>query len=110
MPGDAEAREIWKLGFDGDVVRIQWSLPGGKSSEIRCNTVGRECESRNGNKPMKVSIWFNGPKLVVMETSGSDVVKRRFHATGDALEMEVIPIVPKGDARVVRLTRVAESQ
>ena len=36
--------------------------------------------------------------MVMMETRGDDVLKRRFHATDDGreIEMETIPIVRKG--------------
>jgi hypothetical protein len=62
---------------------------------------------KEAGKPMKVSIWFNGPKLVIMETRGKDVLKRRFQATDDGkeIEMETIPIVPQGKTEVVRLHR-----
>ena len=55
-------------------------------------------------------MWFNGPKLVEMETRGSEIIKRRFQAEeGDMVEVEVIPIVPSGKTEVVRLHRVSES-
>jgi len=75
--------------------------------EFQCNTVGKECSEKHG----KVSMWFNGPKLVVMETRGSDVVKRRFEASADggALEMEVIPIAPSGKTEKVALKRVTST-
>jgi hypothetical protein len=57
-------------------------------------------------------MWFNGPKLVVMEVRGSEVLKRRFHATddGSATEVESIPIVPQGKSELVRLTRAPASR
>jgi hypothetical protein len=111
-PGDAAAREVWTLAFEGEDVRVKRTGPGEKSSEIRCNTAGRECEARSAGKPVKVSIWFNGPKLVVMETNRDDVLKRRFHATADGsvVEMEIIPIVPRGDEQTIRLTKVPKSE
>jgi hypothetical protein len=43
-------------------------------------------------------MWFNGPKLVELETSGTQVVKRRFSITGngDTMDLEAIPIAPVG--------------
>ena len=71
----------------------------------------RECDVKEAGKPMKVSIWFNGPKLVMMETRGNDVLKRRFHATDDGMgiDLETIPIVPQGKTEVVRLQRAPGS-
>src|SRR4051794_34370603 len=83
----AEPGKTWTLVETGDLMRIIETVKGEKLVEFQCNTVGKECSAKHG----KVSMWFNGPKLVVMETRGSDVLKRRFEASadGDALEMEV---------------------
>jgi hypothetical protein len=63
-------------------------------------------------KPVKVTMWFNGPKLLVMGLRGSQVLKRRFHATddGSAMEVESIPIVPQGKPESVRLKRTPASR
>jgi hypothetical protein len=81
-----------------DTVKITQSQGGKRVSEIECNVTGKECEvSENGHKA-KVSMWFNGPKLVELETKGSEVVRRTFSAAGkeDAMEVEFIPVVPGG--------------
>jgi hypothetical protein len=63
-------------------------------------------------KPVKVSMWFNGPKLVVMETRGSEILKRRFQTVGDGneLDLEVVPIVPQRKRERFRLLRAASSR
>ena len=55
-----------------------------------------------------VSMWFNGPRLVELETKGSEVVKRRFMILpkGDVMEMELIPIVPGGKPETFQFKRV----
>jgi hypothetical protein len=47
-------------------------------------------------------MWFNGPKLVELETRGAQVVKRRFSITGDGdtMDLETIPIVPTGKSEI----------
>jgi hypothetical protein len=58
-------------------------------------------------KKATVSVWFNGPKLVQLETQGASVVKRRFAALpqGEAIEVKTIPIVPDGNGETVRFKR-----
>jgi hypothetical protein len=53
-------------------------------------------------------MWFNGPKLVELETKGKEVVKRRFAVAGegDTLEIEVIPIEPAGKTETLRFRRL----
>jgi hypothetical protein len=107
----ADARGTWVLTAPGEAMHITYLQNDQKVSEFECNTVGRECQSKQSGKPVKVSMWFNGPKLVVMETRGSDVVKRRFHVSDDGqkLELETIPIVPQGKSETVQLTRSPDS-
>ena len=51
----------------------------------------------DGGRKATVSLWYNGDSLVMMETKGSSVVKRKLTLTGGAtLQMDVIPIVPQG--------------
>ena len=45
-----------------------------------------------------------------LETRGSDVIKRRFHAVdGDTLEVEVIPLNPAGKTEAVQFRRAQMS-
>ena len=107
-----ESQALWTIAAAGsDTIRITRVESGRTVEEVECNTAGRECATKEDGKPVKVSIWFNGPKLVVMQVRGSEVVKRRFHATGDggAMDVEIIPIVPQGKPEVLRLTRAPAS-
>ncbi|HZT32053.1 MAG TPA: hypothetical protein VFA33_19350 [Bryobacteraceae bacterium] len=97
---------VWVLEAKGDAFHITHSEAGQKVSEYECNTMGRECKLKDAGKQAKVSMWFNGSKLVEIETRGSDVVKRRFGVgTDDTLEVEVIPIVPNGKPEVEHYKR-----
>jgi len=68
-----------------------------RKSDIQCNTLGKECKL----KGEQVSIWYNGPMLIIMETrQGNEVVvKRRLKASDDGrtLNMEVIRMAPSGE-------------
>jgi hypothetical protein len=107
----AGSADTWTLAANGDKFHITHTENDRKLSEWECNAAGRECATKEAGKPVKVSMWFNGSKLVVMETRGTEVLKRRFHASGDGntLELELIPIVPQGKPELVRLARAPSS-
>src|SRR3954451_9767483 len=92
------APKTWVLEETSENMRITESANGEKLVEYECNTLGKECEVKELGKHAKVSMWFNGPKLVAMEVRGNDVLKRRFQASEDGagMKIEVIPIAPAG--------------
>ncbi len=98
----------WIMEQKPDSIKIAEIRNDEKLAEFECNTLGQECEVKEGGKKTKVSIWFNGPKLVELETRGSDTVKRRFamNPNGDEMDVEVIPISPAGKTEVVQFKRV----
>jgi hypothetical protein len=95
----------WVIEEKSDSIHVTYSENGQVQSEFEC-AIGRECETSAGAHKAKVSLWFNGPKLVQMETRGNEVLKRRFSANGDELELELIPINPDGKPQVLKLKRV----
>jgi len=92
---------------DGSIQITDATDPSGKEKkfDIRCNTVGKECKL----KDEQVSMWFNGPMLVLMETRrGNEVViKKRLSLSedGKTLTMEVQHIAPPGDKESFTFTR-----
>ncbi len=100
-----ESSATWIIQENEDSVRLAYYEGGQPQTEVTCK-LGSECESKAGSRKSKVSLWFNGPKLVQMETRGNEIVKRRFSASGDDLELEVIPISPGGNPQTIRLKRV----
>lgn len=103
---------VWNLESKDDAIRISCSENGQKVADFECNTMGRECEVKDSGRQAKVSMWFSGPKLVELETRGSQVIKRRFAAVdgGEAMEIEVIPVVPAGKTEVLRFKRMQVSE
>lgn len=99
---------VWVLEEKGDAIHVTYSQGDQKLSEFECNALGRECEIKDSGRQAKVSMWFSGPKLVELETKGSEVVKRRFALSGqgDTMELEVIPIVPVGRSETKLLKRI----
>ena len=100
-----DAGVVWAIVQNGDQLRITQSHKDQPVSLLECSVGGRECEVKDNGHNAKISMWYNGGKLVEMETRGSEVVKRRFTASDDALEIEVIPIVPDGKPQVLKLKR-----
>ena len=76
--------------------------PSGKELkfDISCNTEGQDCSTKDNGQSAKVSFWYNGSTLVMMEQRhGNDfVVKKRLKPSedGKTLSMEVIYIAPPG--------------
>jgi hypothetical protein len=98
----------WTFSTANNSIRVTQLEGGNKVADFACGTGGTSCEVKASGKKATVSMWFNGPLLVEMETKGSDVVKRRFKILpqGDVMEMEVIPIVPSGKTETFQFKRV----
>jgi hypothetical protein len=76
--------------------------------DYTCGTGGKECDIQDGGKPAKISLWYMGPTLVVLETgrNGEEVVKRKMAMSKDgALEIEYQRIVPAGDTDTLYFTK-----
>jgi hypothetical protein len=77
------------------------SLAEADAPAVECTTSGKDCAT----KASKVSFWFNGAKLVEMESQGhtGHVRKRRLSLSpdGKSLQMEVIPITPAGESSLL---------
>ena len=108
--GEKSDYGTWTLADDNGSIRITQESNGQKLAQYECNTMGKECAVKESGHAAKVSMWYNGPKLVEMCTRGNEVVKRRFQVTdGDVLELEVIPIAPAGKSEVIHMGRVQAS-
>jgi hypothetical protein len=90
---------------DDDSLHYLLESHNGGIAEFQCITDGRECAMTDGGHKAKVSVWFNGDSLGMMETRGSNVVKRKLTVTGSTLQMDVIPIVPQGKTDKLVFTR-----
>lgn len=103
--------ETWVIEEKADAIHMARTENSEHPDEFECNTLGKECAVKLSGKTTKISMWYSGPKLVELETRGSDVVKRSFTVTqdGDTLELETLSVVPAGKPEVVRLKRVEVS-
>jgi hypothetical protein len=107
--GNGEAKSTWTLKEVGDSIHMNHSNLTGTIVEFDCNVGGKECEIKHAGHKSKVAVWFNGPKLIEMETMGTQVVKRRFTVTGngDTMDLETIPLVPSGQTETTHFKRGA---
>lgn len=99
--------DTWILKEAGDSIHVSNSSNAQIVAEFDCNTVGKECAVKRSGHKATVSMWFNGEKLVELETTGDRVVKRRFSVTGngDTMDLEVIPITPIGPTAIMHFKR-----
>jgi hypothetical protein len=104
-------KSTWILKETGTSVHIANSNDAQTVADFDCNTVGKECNVKLAGHKSKVSMWFNGSKLVELQTTGDEVVKRRFQVTGkgDTMEIETMPISPAGKTETAHFKR-AEAQ
>jgi hypothetical protein len=108
-----EAKSTWTLKDMGGSIHVSNSSSTATVMEFECNTEGKECavkhagHSSHAGQPSKVSMWFNGAKLVELETTGNQVIKRRFTVTGDgdSMELETIPVTPTASTETAHFKR-----
>jgi hypothetical protein len=102
---------VWVLEMKGTALHISESLGDMKISEFECAPKGAECEGTDAGNKATVSMYFDGPALVQLETKGSDVTRRRFAVPGqlDVMDLEVRPIVGAGKAVTLHLKRIKTS-
>jgi hypothetical protein len=104
--GSRRRHTAWTFEQKQDALRVVRNEGDKILSDIECNKLGRDCKYQDAGKPASASMWFSGPKLVMLETAGNQVTKRRFVATGDGqVVMEVIPVVPPGKTITVQLKK-----
>jgi hypothetical protein len=106
--GKGEVRSTWALETSADSIRVTNLNRSQTVLQFECNTMGKDCAVEFGGKAATLSMWFNGPKLVEMETRGTRILKRRFCVAdgGETLDVEIIPIVPTGKSEIAHFKRV----
>ncbi|MDE3195606.1 MAG: hypothetical protein KGN84_04640 [Acidobacteriota bacterium] len=76
-------------------------------ADYTCKTDGKDCKVKEEGHSEKVSLWFNGPKLVELITRGSDVTRRRFTVAdgGKTLQVELAPMSTPEKTEVLAYSR-----
>ena len=104
----AAAKTAWTLQGTDTGIHVIYTRGTDKVADFECTTSGKECATKIDGHAVKVSIYFNGPRLVMLETRGDNVVKLRFGLAAEPGEMEVetMPISPSGKDETQRFKRV----
>src|SRR5580700_608097 len=73
------------------ITQIEGSSP---VADFQCNTEGNSCNIKLSGHKATVSMYYNGPALVQLETKGDRVVKRKFSIlpSGNTMKVEVTPM------------------
>ncbi len=108
---DGGAQSTWTLTSSGDGIHMVSASQGQPVDDFNCNTSGKECSVKHAGHSSKVSMWFNGSKLVELETTGSQTLRRRFNVTGngDTLEVETTNVTAGGAPDVTHFKRAPVS-
>lgn len=103
-----DAGSVWTLQDKDTTMLVTETRNGEKLLEIDCNTEGKECTGKRSGKTVKVTLYYSGPGLVEIETRGSEVVRRRFDASGagGTLRIDTTPMSPPGKAETIELKRL----
>ncbi len=94
----SDSNEKLVLEHSGDKIHVQEFKGPELKSDFSCSDDGKDCSVKEGGHSEKVSFYFNGPKLVELETRGDNVIQRHFALAGDgkSLEVEMVSISPPG--------------
>jgi len=105
---EADARPArWIVS--GDANKLHFAEFNGEKElgGFSCTPGGTPCQAKLSGKRVDVSMWFNGSKLVIMQTRGGDSFEQEFEvASDDVLEVKVMPLVPSGATQKHRFRRV----
>lgn len=96
-----ESAAILTIAQNEGELRMSSAPQQKETTEVACNTMGRECEATVGGERVKVSYYYNGPMLVEMVFEGRNnervtKTRRTLSEDGNTMTVEVIPMVPSG--------------
>lgn len=84
------------------------------TSKFVCATSGGDCEFDEGDLKAKVSLWYNGNALIVLQTGGpkEDAVtqwKMQLEPNADTLTIDLTHIDPTSKAETIVFSKKAQS-
>lgn len=96
--------QTWSITQKDDTIAIGEAITdtGGKEKkiDIECSTEGQKCQVKELGQPTQVTLYYNGPALVMLEQwHGTDfATKKRIVTSGDGktLTVEVEHLAPAG--------------
>ncbi len=99
----------WTISYTTTSVKVTENEGANTIADFACTVDSKPCDIKIAGKKASVSFWFNGGRLVEIETRGKDVVKRRFGAdsAGDIMQVEVMPMEGGAKAETLQYKRIA---
>ena len=92
---DSDASVKWILDQKGDQLHVR-ELAGDKvEADFACSLTGTECAVKEGGHSEKISMYFNGAKLVEIRERGKNAIKQWLTVSADrkTLTVETVPLV-----------------
>lgn len=82
----------------GDKIQVREMDGDRVVADYTCNLSGEQCQFKENGHPVKVTMYYNGSKLVEILERGKDVEKRRFslNQDGKTMQVETIPMSSEG--------------
>jgi hypothetical protein len=111
MEAAAAAGAGWSFTAQGDSVKVTEVESGNTVADFVCGTDGTPCNVKISGKKVSVSLWYNGPKLVVLEQRGSETVERKFMVANvaDQMQVEVLDMATGGKSETLKFKRAVAS-
>ena len=97
----------WILEKTSDGLHFTYMHGAEKLADFQCSTSGHECDAQIAGKACKVSLYYSGPSLMMLETRGDTVVQRKFQTAsgGKEIDVETASIVPQAKPEILRLKK-----
>lgn len=82
----------------GDTIHVHEQDGDKVIADYSCNINGQQCDVKEEGHSTKVTLYYNGPKLVQITERGNDVEKRTFlmGQDGKTMQVEIIPLSSQG--------------
>lgn len=95
-----------KISIDekGDTIKVHEMDGDRVVADYTCNLSGQPCKIKEEGRPVQVTLYYNGSKLVEFKQRGNDVEKRLFTLSNDGSTMQVETVPLSSTGRTVQRT------
>lgn len=82
----------------GDTIKVREMDGDRVVADYTCNLSGQPCKFKEEGRPVQVTLYYNGSKLVEFKQRGNEVEKRLFTLSNDGktMQVETIPLSSTG--------------
>ncbi len=100
----------WAIQIASNGLHVTQTEGAATVADFDCATDGHDCNVKVSGHPAKVSMYFNGPALIELETRGAQVVKRRFALDGQSLKITVTQMTGRVQTQELQFDRRQSAQ